>query len=68
LRDQRFKYLPTTLLYFFYQGPDGYHVHADSNGCAAGNTVEEAILQGFLELVERDACATELNPLHPRTL
>jgi len=28
---------------------------ADSNGCAAGNTVEEAILQGFYELVERDA-------------
>jgi ribosomal protein S12 methylthiotransferase accessory factor len=57
LRDQRFKYLPTTLLYFFYRGPDGYHVHADSNGCAAGNTVEEAIVQGFLELVERDAYA-----------
>ena len=28
-----------------------------SNGCAAGNTLEEAILQGFLELVERDAFA-----------
>ena len=33
------------------------HFHAGSNGCAAGNTPEEAILQGFLELVERDACA-----------
>ena len=30
---------------------------ADSNGCAAGNTVEEAILQGFYELAERDAFA-----------
>ena len=30
---------------------------ADSNGCAAGNTLEEAILQGFYELVERDAFA-----------
>ena len=30
---------------------------ADSNGCAAGNTLEEAILQGFFELVERDAFA-----------
>lgn len=29
----------------------------DSNGCAAGNTLEEAILQGFMELVERDAVA-----------
>ena len=30
---------------------------ADSNGCAAGNSLEEAIVQGFLELVERDAYA-----------
>ena len=30
---------------------------SDSNGCAAGNTVTEAILQGFYELVERDAVA-----------
>jgi bacteriocin biosynthesis cyclodehydratase domain-containing protein len=52
LRDQRFKYLPTSLLYFSYSGPG-----ADSNGCAAGNTLEEAIVQGFLELVERDSYA-----------
>jgi oxazoline/thiazoline synthase len=58
LRDERFKYLPTSLLYFFYRGPPAaYQVHADSNGCAAGNTLEEAIVQGFLELVERDAYA-----------
>jgi oxazoline/thiazoline synthase len=55
LRDKRFKYLPTTLLYFFYTGPAAFL--ADSNGCAAGNTREEAIVQGFLELVERDAYA-----------
>jgi oxazoline/thiazoline synthase len=55
LRDLRFKYLPTSLLYFFYGGPTAFH--ADSNGCAAGNTREEAIVQGFLELVERDAYA-----------
>jgi oxazoline/thiazoline synthase len=55
LRDQRFKYLPTTLLYFFYTGPG--KIDADSNGCAAGNTIAEAIVQGFLELVERDAYA-----------
>jgi bacteriocin biosynthesis cyclodehydratase domain-containing protein len=56
LRDRRFKYLPTNLLYFFYKGPGG-EIPADSNGCAAGNTLEEAIVQGFLELVERDAYA-----------
>ena len=55
LRDQCFKYLPTSLLYFFYKGPGA--INTDSNGCAAGNTLEEAIVQGFLELVERDAYA-----------
>jgi oxazoline/thiazoline synthase len=53
LRDECFKYLPTGLLYYFY----GAGYQADSNGCAAGNTLEEAIVQGFLELVERDAYA-----------
>ena len=52
LRDQRFRYFPTGLMYFFYRD-----AHTDSNGCAAGNTLEEAIVQGFLELVERDAYA-----------
>jgi len=56
LRDERFRYLPTSLLYFFYRGP-GYQHNADSNGCAAGNTLAEAIVQGFLELVERDSYA-----------
>src|SRR5262249_37211619 len=55
LRDGRFKYLPTSILYFFYRGPGEFL--ADSNGCAAGNTLAEAIVQGFLELVERDAYA-----------
>ncbi|MFL5083251.1 MAG: TOMM precursor leader peptide-binding protein [Xanthobacteraceae bacterium] len=55
LRDKRFKYLPTSLLYFFHTGPG--QIDADSNGCAAGNTLEEAVVQGFLELVERDAYA-----------
>jgi ribosomal protein S12 methylthiotransferase accessory factor len=50
------RYLPTE--YCFY-GPvsEGATSPADSNGCAAGNTLEEAILQGFLELVERDGVA-----------
>ncbi len=55
LRDKRFKYLPTSLLYFFHRGPG--QIDADSNGCAAGNSLQEAIVQGFLELVERDAYA-----------
>jgi oxazoline/thiazoline synthase len=57
LRDERFKYLPTSLLYFSYRVPAADQATADSNGCAAGNTFEEAIVQGFLELVERDSYA-----------
>jgi ribosomal protein S12 methylthiotransferase accessory factor len=53
LRDHRFKHLPTSLLYFFHAGQG--QINADSNGCAAGNTLAEAIVQGFLELVERDS-------------
>jgi ribosomal protein S12 methylthiotransferase accessory factor len=57
LCDERFKYIPTGLLYFFHESDSVNKFAADSNGCAAGNTLEEAILQGFLELVERDAYA-----------
>jgi bacteriocin biosynthesis cyclodehydratase domain-containing protein len=58
LRDERFKYLPTNILYFCYKAPGVEQgPPADSNGCAAGNTLEEAIVQGFLELVERDSYA-----------
>ena len=57
LRDERFKYVPTGLLYFFHEFDSPNRISADLNGCAAGNTIEEAILQGFLELVERDAYA-----------
>ena len=57
LRDERFKYFPTSLVYFFHKGPGDDQAVADSNGCAAGNTLEEAIHQGFLELVERNSYA-----------
>lgn len=49
------RYLPTALCYFQYPqgGEDDYCVGC-SNGNAAGNNLEEAVLQGFFELVERD--------------
>ena len=55
---QRHRYLPTSMLYSMApeQRAAGDLI-ADSNGCAAGNTLEEAILQGFYELAERDAFA-----------
>jgi len=51
------RYLPTSFCYFGYRSPDPLFARADSNGCAAGSVLEEALLQGFLELVERDAVA-----------
>lgn len=52
-----FKHLPTAYCYYGYPAIEGSFCRADSNGNAAGNTVEEAILQGFMELVERDGVA-----------
>ncbi len=52
------RYLPTSMLYFAAPAENGVvWCPPDSNGCASGNTLEEAILQGFFELVERDAFA-----------
>ncbi len=58
LTGRRTVWLPTAFCYFGYRNPpDHDFCRADSNGCASGNTLEEAILQGLMELVERDACA-----------
>ena len=59
LTEERYKYIPTAYCYFAYPH-DANHdfCRADSNGSAAGSTLEEAILQGFLEVVERDSVAT----------
>ena len=54
---RRFSIFPTGLLYFFHDASGDQGISADTNGCAAGNRVEEAIVHGFLELIERDACA-----------
>ena len=58
LTHKRHRYLPTSMLYSTAperRGP--WDRIADSNGCAAGNTIAEAVLQGFFELAERDAFA-----------
>ena len=54
----RHRYLPTA--YCYTDLPPSRETSfcvPSSNGHAAGNCLEEAILQGFLELVERDAVA-----------
>ncbi|MER5917548.1 TOMM precursor leader peptide-binding protein [Streptomyces sp. NPDC001982] len=58
LTEQTHRLLPTSTLYFDSSprgAADG--LWADSNGNAAGSSLEDAVVQGFLELVERDAVA-----------
>ncbi|MEX5717407.1 TOMM precursor leader peptide-binding protein [Geodermatophilus maliterrae] len=55
LTSQRQRLLPTAMLYF--GAPADGSLFADSNGCAAGSSIEDAVLQGALELVERDSVA-----------
>ena len=55
LTQRRQRLLPTSLLYFATPAETG--IVADSNGNAAGASLEDAVLQGLLELVERDAVA-----------
>jgi oxazoline/thiazoline synthase len=58
LTEQRFKYVATAFCYFGYpHSAEHDFCRPDSNGNAAGNNLEEAILHGFLELVERDSVA-----------
>jgi ribosomal protein S12 methylthiotransferase accessory factor len=55
---QAVRYLPTDFCYYAYPCPEeARYCIGCSNGNAAGNSPEEAILQGFLELVERDSVA-----------
>jgi ribosomal protein S12 methylthiotransferase accessory factor len=53
------RYVPSAYAWFGHPDleQDSFYCYADSNGNAAGTTREDAILQGFLELVERDAVA-----------
>lgn len=56
LTRQKFVWVPSA--YCYYGHPDLVNspfCSCDANGNAAGNTLEEAILQGFFEVVERDS-------------
>jgi ribosomal protein S12 methylthiotransferase accessory factor len=58
LTQQRHRYLPTAVLYYAAPVRHGQVFGlADSNGNAAGTSLEDAVLQGLLELVERDSVA-----------
>ncbi|MEU6076612.1 TOMM precursor leader peptide-binding protein [Micromonospora sp. NPDC047074] len=58
LTERRHRLLPTSMLYFNVpEEHGGMSLCADSNGNAAGSSLEDALLQGLLEIVERDAVA-----------
>lgn len=58
MTEKKYKWIPKSYFtYNFENSKFDPSVRGDSNGCASGNTLEEAILQGFFELVERDQCA-----------
>jgi bacteriocin biosynthesis cyclodehydratase domain-containing protein len=52
------RWLPAAYCWYGHPAEAGPRVAAaDSNGCAAGSTLDEAVLQGLFELVERDCVA-----------
>ncbi|MBP2325797.1 ribosomal protein S12 methylthiotransferase accessory factor [Kibdelosporangium banguiense] len=58
LTHERHRLLPTAMLYYGAPPESGsVSLYADSNGNAAGSSLEDAVLQGMLELVERDSVA-----------
>jgi ribosomal protein S12 methylthiotransferase accessory factor len=46
--------VPETFAYYSLGGEEGF-VYETSNGCAVGGSLEEAILYGIFEIVERDS-------------
>ena len=61
LTEKRFKHLMTQQLYYNVTGHpqirEPFYANANSNGCAGGSCLEDAIVQGTYELIERDAFA-----------
>ncbi|MFD0503166.1 TOMM precursor leader peptide-binding protein [Streptomyces chiangmaiensis] len=53
--EQRPLLVPEQLVFYLDRRPDRKFVQESSNGCASGSSVEEALLHGMLELIERDA-------------
>ncbi|MGI9311430.1 MAG: TOMM precursor leader peptide-binding protein [bacterium] len=58
---EKFVWIMSVQAYFSYFASEmelnKFMANPDSNGAASGNTISEAFVQGFMELVERDAYA-----------
>ncbi|MFL1902944.1 TOMM precursor leader peptide-binding protein [Streptomyces tauricus] len=57
LTERRQRLAPTSLLYYNAPDAENRYCRATSNGAAAGTSLEDAVVHGCLELVERDAVA-----------
>lgn len=58
LTQKRWRLVPSAYVYYSYPKEGGGDIcDGCSNGVAAGNCLEEAVMQGFFELAERDATA-----------
>ncbi len=57
LEDGKAVLIPATFAFCRYSGADSRFYQADTNGCAAALSPEQATESGFLELIERDAVA-----------
>ncbi|CAL9379923.1 TOMM precursor leader peptide-binding protein [Streptomyces sp. enrichment culture] len=55
LRDGRARPVPEILAYYHKPGIEHRFVQESSNGCASGGSLEEAVLSGLMEVLERDA-------------
>ncbi|WP_181861104.1 TOMM precursor leader peptide-binding protein [Streptomyces diacarni] len=55
LRDERPVLVPEQMVRYRLAGPGPYFAVETSSGCAGGSCLEEAVLHGLLEVVERDA-------------
>lgn len=55
LANQEEVLLPCNAVYHPYSGTAGKLFRSNTNGLASGNTLEEAIFHGLMEVVERDA-------------
>lgn len=67
LTQKDWKLMPTAFLYFgYFDDPKSGFCRGDSNGNAAGNCLEEALLQGMMELIERDSVALWWYNMIPR--
>lgn len=51
------RFVPSASVFLGFHGEGQRFCKGDSNGLASGNCLEEAVLQAFFELVERDAIA-----------